>query len=55
MKKNTTADTPRNVLDQPATNTPAQTAARLQEKALRSQGIANRKRIRDQIEKTRSA
>jgi hypothetical protein len=54
MKK-TQAATPRNALDQPATNTPAQTAGRLLEKALHNQGTANRKRIRDQIEKTLSS
>jgi hypothetical protein len=54
MKK-TQAATPRNVLDQPATNTPAQTAARLQEKALNSQGTANLKRIKDRIDKALSS
>jgi len=55
VNKNTSAATPRNVLDQPATNTPAETAARLREKASRSQGIANRERIRDRIIKTLSS
>jgi len=55
MNKNASAATPRNVLDQPATSTPAETVARLREKALRSQGIANRERIRDRIGKTLSS
>lgn len=40
---------PLNQLGQPATKTPAETIARLQEKASKNHGVANRERIRAQI------
>jgi len=40
---------PLNQLGQPATKTPAETIARLQEKASKNHGVANRERIRVQI------
>ena len=40
---------PRNQLGQPATTTPEETVARLEEKALKNHGTANRERIRQQI------
>jgi len=42
-------NTPRNQLGQPATKTPAETAARLQEKARQSRGAGTRRRINAQI------
>jgi hypothetical protein len=44
---------PRNQLGQPATRTPEETIARLQEKASKNHGSANRKRIRAQISEER--
>ena len=46
---------PRNQLGQPATKTPSETIARLQEKVANNQGGANRKRIRAQISEERRA
>ena len=46
---------PRNQLGQPATKTPSETIARLQEKVASTQGGANRKRIRAQISEERRA
>jgi hypothetical protein len=46
---------PRNQLGQPATKTPGETIARLQEKVASNQGGANRKRIRAQISEERRA
>jgi hypothetical protein len=46
---------PRNHLGQPATTTPAETVARLEEKALKNQGTANRERIRHQISEERAS
>jgi hypothetical protein len=40
---------PRNQLGQPATATPAETVARLQEKVTKNHGGANRERIQAQI------
>ena len=40
---------PRNQLGQPATNTPAETIARLREKVTKNHGGANRERIQAQI------
>lgn len=40
---------PRNQLGEPATRTPAETVARLKEKASKNQGSANRERIQAQI------
>jgi hypothetical protein len=46
---------PRNQLGQPATKTPEETIARLQEKVSVNHGGANRERIRAQISEERRA
>jgi hypothetical protein len=43
------AASPRNQLGEPATRTPAETIARLKEKASKNHGSANRERIQAQI------
>jgi len=42
-------NTPQNQFGQPATKTPAETVARLQEKARQSRGAGTRRRIRTRI------
>ena len=46
---------PRNQLGEPATRTPAETIARLQEKVSKNHGGANRERIQAQISQERAA
>lgn len=48
------ATPPRNQLGEPATTTPAETIARLQEKASKNHGGANRERIQAQISEERA-
>lgn len=44
---------PKNALEQPPTQTPEETEARLREKELSQRGGANRRRIEEQIRKVR--
>ena len=48
------ATPPRNQLGEPATTTPAETIARIQEKASKNHGGANRERIQAQISEERA-
>jgi len=45
---------PRNQLGEPATTTPAETIARLEEKVVKNHGAANRERIQAQISEERA-
>jgi hypothetical protein len=46
---------PRNQLGEPATTTPAETIARLEEKVVKNHGGANRERIQAQVSEERAA
>lgn len=46
---------PHNQLGEPATKTPEETIARLEEKVAKNQGAANRERIQAQIAEERSS